>query len=298
VSAEAGWWYLTTLDAIGPLTRDDLGLGVRVTVVFAFPLLFAGIGAYICCFFRRENPFRSLLGFAIAPALLGIAGGLLAPALIVLNSRPRSIFDKSNQNLFHNLRFPLRALVLNSGTGFQLALLGLLLALLCAWLLKTGRASLPLQFDVPSFVADLDASGSANSRQKIFVIYVLTLFGFGGALFSWPLTSVLLRISNNSLFNQPLPSFSSWFNAAQYLAYVLPLFLLAVWTLGSSSGPNFQNRHVFRRLGFSDWYLRCQSPLIGCRTFWLTLSIEWHGRSIGVACLTRPSQIFIGMFPQ
>jgi hypothetical protein len=170
----------------------------------------------------------------IAPALLGIAGGLFAPALIVVHSRPRSIFDTSGRNPFHDLRLPLRALILNSGPGFQLALLGLLLALICGGLLKTGVALLPLQFDAPSFGANSGAADSGISRQKVFAIYALTLFGFGGGLFSWPLSSLLIRFFNNTPANQLRDSFSHWFNAAQFMAYVLPLLLLAVWTLGKN----------------------------------------------------------------
>jgi len=125
----------------------------------------------------------------------------------------------------------LQALILNSGTGFQLAVLGLLFALVCAWLLKTGKASLPLQFDAPSFGADSAAADAGISRQKVFAIYALTLFGVGGGLFSWPLSSLLIRFFNNTPANQLRDSFSHWFNAAQFLAYVLPLFFLAVWTL-------------------------------------------------------------------
>lgn len=225
---------MKTLDAIAPLSMDDFERWVRVTVVFAFPLLIAGIGAYFCCFFRRENPVRSWLGFAIAPALLGIAGGLFLPPLIVLNSRHRSIFDTSGHNPFHSLKFPLRALFVNSGTGFQLAVLGLFLAFLGGWLLKAGRVSLPLKFDASSSGTQHAAFDPAVSRQRVFAIYALALFGFVGNVFSWPLSSVLIRFFNNTPSNQLRHSFSSWFSAAQFLAYVLPLFLLAVWTLGKN----------------------------------------------------------------
>ncbi len=223
-----------TFDAIGPFSRDDLVRWVRVTVVFAFPLLFAGVGAYFCCFFRRENPLKSWLGFVIGPALLGIAGGLLAPVLIVLNARPTSIFDTSARNPFHGLRLPLRVLILNSGTGFQLAVLGLLLAFLGGGLLRTRKALLPIQFDAPSFGAHSEESKSGISRHRVFAIYSLALFSFGGGLLSWPLSFFLVWIFNSIPSNQQDHSFGSWIGATQSLMYILPLFLLAVWTLGKN----------------------------------------------------------------
>jgi len=221
------------LDAIGPLARDDLGRWVRLTQFFAFPLLLAGVGAYYCCFFRRENPLKSWKGLVIAPALVGIAGGLFVPALIVLNGQPRSVLGQNSRNLFQRFRLPARALILNFGIGFQLAVLGLLLAILSGWLLRKKTASLPVQFVASSPPATQETIDLSTSRLGIFAVYVLALFGFVGGLVSLPLSSILFRFFSSSMSSEMQHSVISWVFGAQSLLYALLLFLVAVWTLGN-----------------------------------------------------------------
>jgi hypothetical protein len=222
---------LSSLDAVGPLTREDLGRWVQLTQLFAFPLLLSGAGAYYCCFFQRENPMKYWRRLVIAPALLGIAGGLFVPALIVLNSQPRSVLDQNGRNPLRGLKLPLRALILNSGTGFQLAVLGLILSLLAALLLRARKAALPVQFGPPPLPTTQEAFGSPIPRQKIFAVYVLTFFGLVGGLVSLPSSSILLRFFDSAWPTKVQQSFSSWFFGAQSLLSSIPLFLLALWTL-------------------------------------------------------------------
>lgn len=223
-----------TLDAIGPLSANDLERWARMTLVFAFPLLFAGVGAYSCCILLRENLQRYWYGLAVAPAILGMAGGLFVPALIVLNGHPRSVLEKHGLNPFRGLRFPLRALLLNVGLGFQLAVLGLFLALLGGWLLRRGKVSLPVQFGPPALPVISEELNSTAFRQRIFAIYSLTLFGFGGGLISWPVFWILSCFFNHAPSGRLQYSFGSWLNAAQWSLYTLPLLLLALWTLGKN----------------------------------------------------------------
>ena len=123
-------------DAIGPLSRDDLDNWVYLTHAFAFPLLLAGVGAYFCCLWRCEDPAKSWLRLAVIPACIGIVGGLFVPALLVLNTRPKSVLEGYDRNPFHGFKFPARVLTLNLGIGFQLAVIGLLLAILGWWMLR------------------------------------------------------------------------------------------------------------------------------------------------------------------
>jgi hypothetical protein len=222
-----------TLDAIGPLSNDELVRWVRTTQFFALPLLLAGIGAYSRCFLQRENPARNWRGLVVVPACIGIAGGFFVPPLIVLNRHYRSVLEKYDRNPFRGLRFPLRALILNSGTGFQLAVLGVLLALLGGWLLRKKVVSLPVQFGPPSLPAVSEEFDSSIHRKRIFAIYALTLSGFVGGLLSLPLNPILIRFLNSAPSNLR-HSFSSWLDAAQFLSYLVPLFLLAMWTPGKN----------------------------------------------------------------
>jgi hypothetical protein len=223
-----------TLDAIGPLSGNDLERWVRLTQVFGWPMLLAGVGAYFCCFSRRENPLKYWLSLVVVPALLGIAGGSFVPALVALNGHPRSVLEKYDRNPFHGIRFPLRALVLNAGTGFRLAVLGLLLALVGSWLLRTGRGSLPIGFGPSSLAASTAGFVPAFSRMKIFAIYTLTLASFGGNLLSSPVASILTKLFSRTPATQLGQVFGVWLSAAQFLLYTLAILLIALWALGEN----------------------------------------------------------------
>jgi hypothetical protein len=224
---------METLDAIGPLSHAELEHWVRLTQLFAWPLLLAGLGAYFCCFFRLERAGAYWRGLVIAPSVVGILGGLFVPALIVLNERPKSILEKYDRNPLHAFRLPLRAFILNTGNGFRLAVLGLLLALLAAWLLRKGSVSLPVQFGPPALPGTSEEIDTTVPRQRIFAIYTLALFGFGGAIVSLLLSPMLIWFAHGG--SERLPrSFAVWFYAGQYLLYTVPLLLLAVWTLGKN----------------------------------------------------------------
>lgn len=224
---------METLDAIGPLSNAELEHWVRLTQLFALPLLLAGVGAYFCCLFRRDRVAISWRGLVIAPAIVGIVGGLLFPALIVLNERPKSVFEKYDRSLFSGLRLPLRALILNTGNGFRLAVLGLFLALLAAWLLHKGLVALPVQFGPPALPRNPEEVGTTVSRQKIFAIYALALFGLGSGIVSLPLGPILIWFVHGDFGRLP-HSFTGWFYAGQYFLDTMPLLLLAVWTLGKN----------------------------------------------------------------
>ena len=220
---------MPTLDAIGPLSSEEIARWVRVTQFFALPLLVAGVGAYSRCFLRREKVMESWRGLVIAPAIFGITGGFFVPALIL---RPRSVLERTNGSPFHAFRFPIGTLILNHGVGFQLALVGLLLALLGGWLLRRGVVSLPVQFGPPSFPTATGVCDQDIARQRLFAIYVLSLFGVVGGLLSLPLSPLLIQLFSHTSSNELRYSFSLWFYAAHSFLYALPMFVLAVWTLG------------------------------------------------------------------
>lgn len=218
-----GW---KTPDAIGPLSRDELDKWVYLTQVFAFPLLLAGVGAYFCCLWRREDPARSWLRLAVIPACIGIVGGLFVPALLVVNTRPKSVLEGYNRNPFHSFKFPARVLTLNLGIGFQLAVLGLLLATLGWRMLRRKVVLLPLRFASADETTNGAESDMAASRLRFFSLYALTLHGVIAGLLSLALTPLTLHPLN--LLQHP----STWFFGLQYLLNDLPLLLLAVWALG------------------------------------------------------------------
>ncbi len=230
------WLFLPSkeaLDAIGPLSNADIRHWVLLTQLFASPLLIAGVGAYFCCLFRRERVAASWWGLVIAPTIVGIAGALIAPALIVLNERPGSIFEKHNRQLLSGFRLPLRGLVLNTGNGFRLAVLGLLIALLAAWLLRKGAVSLPAHFGPPVLPVASEDTNANISRLKIFAIYALALFGLGGGILSLLLSPICIWFPRSGSY-QMSQTFGAWFYAGQYLMYAVPFFLLAVWALGKN----------------------------------------------------------------
>jgi hypothetical protein len=115
-----------------------------------------------------------------------------------------------------------------------LAVLGLLLALLGGWLLRKKKTLLPVQFGAPAPLATPETSVPPTFRQKIFAVHSFALFGFVNGLVSLPLSSVLFRSFSTTSSSEMRPSVISCFFGVQLLLYALPLFLLAVWTLGKN----------------------------------------------------------------
>jgi hypothetical protein len=218
-----------TADAFGFLTRQELYRWVSITQCFSFVLLLAAIGAYACCLWPLRNPFQKWTAFAVVPAFLGIIGGLFVPALVIVSQRHGSVLERHNSNPFSGFKFPARVLLLNLGAGFQLAALGLLLALIAAVMLRTGSVALPLRFGPPILPATVDDPADPARRQRFFALYVLAI--------PW-LTSNLLSLAVLPLFTRFAPdnsdsrAFALWLDAGKYVVLALVFFLIAVWCLG------------------------------------------------------------------
>lgn len=204
-----------------------------ITQIFSLVLLLAGAGAYVCCLWSWRNPLRKWAALVIAPGALGVLGGVFLPAVIVVSQRGGSVLEKFNPHphSFWDLKIPRGMLLLNLGSGFRLAVLGLFLALVTAVLLHLGEVSVPLQF---GRLQAPESSGrepeSARFRQKLFTLYVLAFPWFGANLL------LLLIAPFFNRFVQPLlkdgRTFANWLNAAQYLLLALTFFLVAAWCIG------------------------------------------------------------------
>jgi membrane protease YdiL (CAAX protease family) len=217
-----------TADALGVLTRDELYRWIAITQAFSFVLLLTAVGAYLCCLWPLNNPFQKWSGLVVFPALLGIVGGLLLPALVILSQRQGSVLKRHNSNPFSGFKFPVRALLLNLGTGFQLAALGLLLALATAWMLRSRAVSLPLRFGHSPAVVD-DSPDSARSGQRLFTLYVLAFPGLAANLLNLAVLPLFTRLAPENSDSRTL---SLWLDAAKYLVLALVFFLIAAWCLG------------------------------------------------------------------
>jgi hypothetical protein len=221
---------LATAGAFGLFTTDELYRWVSITQAFSFVLLLAAIGAYICCIWPLRNPFQKWMAFAVVPALLGIVGGLFVPALIIVSQRHGSVLERHNSNPFRGFKFPARAVLLNMGSGFQLAVLGLLLALVAAWMLRTSAVSLPLRFGPPPLPACVDdATDSARRRQRFFTLYVLAFPGLAANLLALAVLPLFTRLAPDNSDSRAL---SLWLDAAKYFVLALVFFLIAAWCLG------------------------------------------------------------------
>lgn len=217
-------WQL--LDQIGPLSRGEIAKWVYLTQIFAFPLLLAGVGAYFCCLWRRDDPARSWLRLVLIPATIGIVGGLLVPALIVLNTRPKSVLESHGLNPLRGFKFPTRILTLNLGIGFQIAIVGLACGIVGWWMLRTRVASLPLRFASANETERIE-SDLVPTPLHFFSLYALCLFGVVAGFLSVSFTPLAVNLLNRL----ESPS-STWFFGAQYLLNDFPFLLLAAWVLG------------------------------------------------------------------
>jgi hypothetical protein len=220
---------LATADSFGPLTTNELYRWVAITQAFSFALLLAAVGAYVCCIWPLNNPFQKWVVLAVFPAFLGIVGGLFVPALVIVNQRHVSVLARHNSNPFSGFKFSARALLLNLGTGFQLAALGLLMALVAAWMLRTGAVSLPLRFGPPPLPAGVDDAADSARRQRFFTLYVLAFPGLAANLLSLALLPLSARLAPGNSDSRAL---SLWLGATKYLVLALVFFLIAAWCLG------------------------------------------------------------------
>ena len=183
------------------------------------------------------------------------------PALVIVSQRHGSVLEKHNANLFSGFKFPARVLLLNLGAGFQLAALGLLLALIAAVMLRTGSVALPLRFGPPLLPATVDDPADPARRQRFFALYVLA--------FPW-LAPGLLSLAAAPLFAWLAPGNSSgralslWLEAAKYLVVALAFFLIAAWCLGRQRNkqlreavrlPSLQLLGIASAIGLAVYFL-------------------------------------------
>jgi membrane protease YdiL (CAAX protease family) len=252
---------LATADAFGPLTTNELYRWVAITQAFSSVLLLAAIGAYICCVWPLNNPFQKWVVLAVFPAFLGIVGGLFMPALVIVNQRHVSVLARHNSNPFSGFKFSARALLLNLGTGFQLAALGLLLALVAAWMLRTRAVSLPLRFGPPPPASVDDSADSARRGQRFFTLYVLAFPGLAANLLNLAVLPLFTRLAPHNSDSRTL---SLWLDAAKYLVLALVFFLIAAWCLGQ-----LRKKQLMEAARFPSLQLLGVASLIGLAAYFL-----------------------------
>ena len=143
-----------------------------------------------------------------------------------------------------------------------MAVLGLLLALIAAWMLRSGSVSLPLRFGPPPVPSQADdAVDSARRRQKFFALYVLAFPWLSANLLSLALLPFFARLVPNNSNSRVV---SLWMDAVKYLILALVFFLIAAWCLGH------QRRKQLREAArLPSPQLLGASSLIGLATYFL-----------------------------
>jgi len=217
----------------GFLDQNEIERWVWTTQIFSLALLVAGAGAYVCCLWPLKSSLRKWIAWVIAPGVLGILGGVFLPAVIVTSQRTGSVLERfePHPHRFWDFKIPEGMLLLNLGTGFRLAVVGLLLALVTAALLGLRKVSLPLRFgSTQTLGSAVHGTGSVQIGQKLFALFILALPWFAANVLSLLLAPVLSQLVLPAL--KDARKFSYWLGAAQYVLLALTFFLVAVWCLG------------------------------------------------------------------
>jgi hypothetical protein len=218
---------------IGLLSRAEYIRLASLTQILAVVLLLAGAGAYFCCLWRQEDAARKWKILVIGPACIGILCGLFVPPLIVLNQRSTSVLDTGSGGFFRAIKhLPLKLLVLDSGTGFQLAALGLILAIVGWLMVRKGVVSLPLRFPGQPDRLEDEQEERIGGRWRLFALYLLSFFTLGGALLSLALSPLVDRFLSWAGSQEGQSSFVGWFYPTQSFLNALPVVLLAIWSIG------------------------------------------------------------------
>jgi len=171
---------------------DTLLKNLQLVVAFLYPVTFAGLVAYLTCFYPGPKPVRRVIWFVFLPTLVSLA--LIFSIFYRISRRPSSVFEPpaflhlSLQWLCSNIwDFPV---------GLYFCVFSLLLILAFVIRLQFGKSSLPLALPLSSTPSD-EAPDSWSRTRLLILILLGPLFVLRG------LVSLLLA---SFLFFKPIAS--------------------------------------------------------------------------------------------
>jgi hypothetical protein len=233
------WWNI----ACGT-DRAAARAAVRLTyteLLTTLLVLFAGGAAYALCFWiEGEDLRRRWRSYVLVPAVLGMALTVGAVSVFSLLTK-RSVLERGDFLPSRESWRGLAGLLVHPGMGFQLAVVGAMLAAVGGWFLRRGSTTLPLR------PAECMRTGSAEERcelprpLRIFAWYVIVLHGLVGGLVSLPLYLLLQQASVRFPTQHLWQSYGAWLMAWQSVPYALALVGMALWSLGDDRRRAFHS---------------------------------------------------------
>jgi|ERR1700722_1352188 len=213
-----------------PLGLDSEALlkNLQLVIAFLYPVTFAGLVAYLTCFYPGPKPVRRVIWFVFLPALISLA--LIFSILYRISRRPSSVFEPP---ALLPLQW-LRSNIWGFPVGLYFCVFSLLLILAFVIRLQFGKSSLPLVLPLSSIPSD-ETPDSWNRTRFLILILLGPLFLLSGL--------VRLPLALPFIFsNQSLPS--AYLNVARIIEALVEaavLMALALWILGQP------RRNVVRR---------------------------------------------------
>jgi membrane protease YdiL (CAAX protease family) len=221
-------WYPNTLILAGKavpfgLNSDALRKDFELVTAFLYLLIFAGLMAYLTCFYPGSKPFRRILWLVFLPALLSL--GFILPIFYSV-SRPTTSVLVPTTPLSLSLQW-LRSNILDFPVGLYFCLFSLLPILAFMVRLQSGKSSLPLALPLSSISSDDTTDSWGRIRFLIFVLLCPLFLLQGVAGFPLALPYILS--------NHLLPSvYSDLMRVAGALVDAAVLVGIALWILGRS----------------------------------------------------------------
>ena len=214
-------WWPHGLAAYRERLANPLGGQLEsLGVLFLFPIIFAGLAGYFCCFWPGEHPTKRILWSVCLPALAGFS---LTLGRLLYLTQPYSSVLESNSSVFHTRNWMESVWMLES--GFHVFMVGISLVVIFASRMAFGIATLPLALPQSSIVGSHD--DELWRRVKI-LIWVLV-----GPLFILVILLDFLTVGIPVIVRSHLPAYitSPWFLMGSYVLAAFPLGFV-LWLAG------------------------------------------------------------------
>ncbi len=205
------------------LDSDALVRNLQLVVAFLYPATFAGLVAYLTCFYPGPKPVRRVIWFVFLPTLISLA--LIFSVFYRISRRPSSVFEPP---AFLPLTFQwLRSNIWDFPVGLYFCVFSLLLILAFLIRLQFGKSSLPLALPLSSISSD--ETPDSWGRTRFLVLTLLGPLFLLRGLVGLPLALPFI-LSNHSL----PPVYLNFARIIEALAGAAVLVALALWILGLS----------------------------------------------------------------
>jgi len=205
------------------LNSDGALKNFLLVAAFLYPVIFAGLLAYLTCFYPGPKPVRRILWLVFLPTLLSLA--FIFPIFYRI-SRPATSVLEPNTSLSLALQW-LRSSFWNFPVGLYSCLFSLLLIFAFAFRLQSGKSSLPLALPVSSISWDETTDSWKRTLLLVFIL-LCPLFLIDGLVGS-PLIFVSILSSH--------PLSSLYLATSRIIAALVDAgvpIALALWILGES----------------------------------------------------------------